>query len=78
MKKSELKIIIKEELKNILKESTGGYIRNTLSNLRNVFINDLPTSSTISDNELVKLQVAFNNFEKVVNKTLKGKGLIGF
>lgn len=68
---------LKEDNKHI-NESTGGYIRNLINNLQDEFTNSLSISNKISDKDIVNLNNALASFRKTVEKTLKGKGLIGF
>lgn len=62
--------------KKLLNESTDDTLWNLLGDLKLEFDKLESSSSSITSNDINKLNKALNNLEKVMKQVLKGKGLI--
>jgi len=76
--KEDRDFFIREFRKNVLNESTGGYLWNTLGSLELTFDQLEKQSNKITPNDINKLKRALNQLETTMKQVLKGKGLIGW
>jgi len=68
----------REFRKNVLNESTGGYLWNTLGSLDLAFDNLTKQSTIITEADVIKLKRALDSLEKTMKQVLKGKGFSGW
>ena len=76
--KEDRDFFIREFRKNVLNESTGGYLWNLLGDLDLEFDKLTKQSKYITEDDVNKLKRALNQLEGVMVKVLKGKGFSGW
>jgi len=76
--KEDRDFFTREFRKNVLNESTGGYLSNTLGSLEQTFESLPEQSKYITKSDVIKLKKALDALEKTMLQVLKGKGLSGW